>query len=81
MRSDRFAKVLELAAELRDEERAELADQLWSTVPDELSAEWTDELRHRVAEMEGAEARGERPGVALSFDEMMERVRAAGSGE
>jgi len=75
MASPRVAKVLELAAALPKEERAELADELWSTVPDELSPEWEAELRGRVAEMEAADARGEPAGVALTFEEMSKRVR------
>ena len=55
MPSDRVAQVFELAAKLGNEERAELADRLWSTVPDELSDEWKAELRDRVAEMEEAD--------------------------
>ena len=66
-----------MATKLGDEERAELADRLWSTVPDELSDEWKAELHDRVAEMEKADARGEPAGVALSFDEMMHQVRAS----
>jgi len=81
MPSDRVAQVFELAAKLGDEERAELADRLWSTVPDELSDEWKAELRDRVAEMEEADARGEPAGVALSFDEMMRQVRASSDKE
>jgi Putative addiction module component len=77
MPSDRFAQALKLAAELGTEERAELADQLWSTVPDELSDEWKQELRDRVAGMEQAEANGEQAGIVLSFDEMVERVKAS----
>ena len=81
MPSDRFAQALKLAAELVAEERADLAEQLWSTVPDELSDEWKQELRDRVDEMAQAEARGEQPGIAFSFDEMMERVRAPSDDE
>jgi hypothetical protein len=81
MPSDRVAQVFELAARLGDEERAELADRLWSTVPDELSDEWNAELRDRVAEMEDADSRGEPAGVALSFDEMMRQVRASSDNE
>jgi hypothetical protein len=73
--TSRVAKMLELAAELQPEERAELADELWSTVPDELSPEWQHELRERVDEMNAADARGEPAGEALTFDEMMRRVR------
>jgi hypothetical protein len=79
--SDRFAKVLELASRLADEERAELADRLWSTVPDELSDEWKAELRDRVTAMEEADARGEPVGAALSFDEMMRLVRDSSDEE
>jgi putative addiction module component len=73
--TSRVAKMMELAAELRAEERAELADELWSTVPDELSPEWERELRERVDEMNAADARGEAVGEALTFDEMVRRVR------
>ena len=72
--SDRVARVLALAAKLREDERAELADKLWSTVPDELSPEWEAEIRARVAAMDAADARGESPGLALTFDEMLEHV-------
>ena len=76
MPSDRVAKVLKLASDWSAEERAELADELWITVPDELSPEWKDEIRRRVAEADAAHARGEAPGLALTFDEMLEQVRA-----
>ncbi len=73
--TSRVAKMLDLAAELQPEERAELADELWSTVPDELSPEWQHELRQRVDEMNAADTRGEPVGEALTFDEMIRRVR------
>lgn len=76
MPSERVAKLLKLASECSAEERAELADELWNTVPEELSPEWKDEIRRRVAEADAAHARGELPGVALTCDEMLERVRA-----
>jgi hypothetical protein len=81
MPSDRVAKVLELAASLPDDERAELADRLWSTVPDVLSDEWTAEIRGRVEEMNAAEARGERPGLVLTFDEMLAHVKGHADDE
>jgi hypothetical protein len=59
MPSARVAKVLELAALLTDDERAELADRLWSTEPGLLSDDWTAEIRGRVDEMNAAEAGGE----------------------
>jgi hypothetical protein len=63
MPSERVAKLLKLASECSAEERAELADELWSTVPEELSPESKDEIRRRVAEADAAHARGELPGV------------------
>ena len=81
MPSDRVAKVLELAASLPDDERAELADRLWSTVPDVLSDEWAAEIRGRVDQMNLAEARGERPGLELTFDEMLAHVKAHADDE
>jgi putative addiction module component len=71
MPSERVANVLRLASEWSAEERAELADELWSTVPDVLSPEWKDEIRRRVAEADAGHARGEAPGLALTFDEML----------
>jgi hypothetical protein len=80
MPSDRVAKVLKLAAELPDEERAELADELWSTVPDDISPEWRDEIQSRLAEMNEADARGEPAGRALSFEELVREVKAGAGG-
>jgi hypothetical protein len=74
--SDRVAKVLALAANLGNDERAELADKLWSTVPDELTEEWETEIRARVAAMDAADARGESPGLILTFEELLEQVRS-----
>jgi hypothetical protein len=73
--SERVARVLKLAADLRDEEKAELAEELWSTIPDELSAEWREEVRDRLKAMRDAEARGEPVGEALSFDELLRLVK------
>jgi hypothetical protein len=75
MPSSRFAEALKLASELSEEERAELAEELWNTVPDELSPACEQELRGRVAEMKAAAARGEPTGRALDFDEMTKVVR------
>jgi len=80
MPSERVAKVLKLAGELGDEERAELADELWSTVPDALTPEWREEIRQRLEEMRQAEARGEPVGQALTFDELVKQVRAGSGG-
>jgi hypothetical protein len=72
--SDRFAEALKLAAELPDEERAELARELVRTLPEELeledeesgfSEEWQAEIRRRLRE----EPRGE----PLTFEQLRER--------
>ena len=76
MPSERVAKLLKLASECSAEERAELADELWSTVPEGPSPKWKDEIRRRVEEADAAHARSDLPGVALTFDEMLERVGA-----
>jgi hypothetical protein len=78
--SERVARVLKLAVELGDEERAELADELWNTIPEELSAEWRDEIRGRLQEMHDAEARGDAVGESLPFDELVRRVTSGSGG-
>jgi hypothetical protein len=81
MPSARVARMLELAEELADEERIELAEELLERVPDKLSHEWEAELRRRMEEMDAAEARGERPGLVLTVDELIERVRRPGDDD
>jgi DNA-binding GntR family transcriptional regulator len=81
MPSARVARMLELADELADEERIELAEELWERVPDKLSPEWEAELRKRMEEMDAAEARGERPGLVLTVDEVIERARRPGDDD
>jgi putative addiction module component (TIGR02574 family) len=78
MSSKRVAQVLRLAAELPDQERAELARALVKTLPEpddfdvedgtSFTEEWSAEIRRRLHE----EPRGE----ALSFDELRARVDA-----
>jgi len=80
MPSDRVAKVLKLAAELDTEERAELAEELWGTVPDEVAPEWTDEIQLRLKEMREAEARGQPVGQRLTFDELLREIKAGSGG-
>jgi len=48
MGSERMRKVLALAEQLEPEERAELADELWSTLPETLRDE--DALAHEEIE-------------------------------
>jgi putative addiction module component (TIGR02574 family) len=69
MSSARVARMLELAAELPDDERLELAEELWERVPDEFSPAWQAELRRRMADMDAAEARGDSAGRVLTIDE------------
>jgi hypothetical protein len=78
MPSARVAKMLELASELGDEERLELAEELWEHVPDTVSPEWETEIRKRAAEMDAAEARGEEVGLVLTIDEAIQRARRPG---
>jgi hypothetical protein len=81
MPSARVAKMLELASELGDDERLELAEELWERVPDHVAPDWEAEIRRRVAEMDAAEARGERGGFVLTIDEAIERARRPGDDE
>jgi putative addiction module component (TIGR02574 family) len=48
MRSERVRKILALAEQLEPEERAELADDLWATLPEELRGD--DDLEHEEIE-------------------------------
>ena len=75
MRSARFAEALKIAAELSEEERAELARELVRTLPEDLeledgesgfSEEWQAEIRRRLRD----EPRGE----PLTFEQLRERV-------
>jgi hypothetical protein len=75
MPSARFAEALKLAAELPEEERAELARELVRTLPEDLeleddesgfSEEWQAEIRRRLRD----EPRGE----PLTFEQLRERV-------
>jgi hypothetical protein len=73
--------MLELASELAEDERLELAEELWEHVPEKLSPAWEAELRRRAHEMDAAEARGELAGVVLTVDEAIERARRPGNDE
>lgn len=73
--STRFAEALKIAAELPEEERAELARELVRTLPEDLeleddesgfSEEWQAEIRRRLRD----EPRGE----TLTFEQLRERV-------
>jgi len=75
MPSARFAEALKIAAELPEEERAELARELVRTLPEDLeledeesgfSEEWQAEIRRRLRD----EPRGE----PLTFEQLRERV-------
>jgi hypothetical protein len=75
MPSARFAEALKIAAELPEEERAELARELVRTLPEDLeleddesgfSAEWQAEVRRRL--------RDEPPGEPLTFEQLRERI-------
>jgi len=78
MPSRRFAEALKIAADLPEEERAALAEELWNTVPDELSPASEAELRQRLAEMDAAGASGASPGLVLTIDEAIARARRPG---
>jgi hypothetical protein len=80
MPSERVARVLELAAELGVQERAEVAEELWSAIPDELSPEWQAEVQDRLAEMRAAEARGEPVGQALDFEQLLREIKTGSGG-
>jgi putative addiction module component (TIGR02574 family) len=69
-------EALAIALALTEQERAELAEEILSTLetdeaPEALSAEWRDEIRGRLAALKS----GER-GVAMSGDELIAHVRA-----
>jgi hypothetical protein len=75
MPSARFSEALKIAAELPEEERAELARELVRTLPEDLeleddesgfSVEWQTEIRRRLRD----EPRGE----VLTFEQLRERV-------
>jgi hypothetical protein len=75
MPSARFAEAIKIAAELPEEERAELARELARTLPEDLeledeesgfSEEWQAEIRRRLRD----EPRGE----PLTFEQLRERV-------
>ena len=75
MPSARFAEALKIAAELPEEERAELARELVRTLPEDLeleddesgfSEQWQAEIRRRLRD----EPRGE----PLTFEQLRERV-------
>ena len=73
MSTARVSRILELVAELDDDERSDLAAQL-EAGPDGL--EWDEaELERRVGELEAAEARGELGGLPLTIDEAIRRAR------
>ena len=44
--------------------------------PAEFTPEWTEELRRRLADMKGAETRGDTAGVVMSVDDLIQHVRA-----
>ena len=63
MSTARVARMLEMAAELADDERLELAEELGERTPDKLkklSPAWEAELRRRMSDMDAAEARPNR---------------------
>jgi hypothetical protein len=73
MSTARVTRILELVAQLDDEERSDLAAQL-EDAPEGL--EWSEaELQRRVSELEAAEARGAAGGLALTIDEVIARAR------
>jgi len=73
--SERVARVLKLAAELGEDERAEVAEELWSTLPEELSPAWRAEIERRLADMHAAEARGEPAGQVLDFEQLLREIK------
>lgn len=79
MPSALFKQLVELAGELGDEERGELAARLLSTLRHKLSGEWQKELTLRVTKMNNDDARSVGVGFLLSFDEMVEFVAAPGA--
>ena len=81
MPSARVAKMLELASDLGDDERIELAEELWERVPDQTTPAWEAEIRRRAADMDAAEARGEQGGSVLSFVVAVQRARRPGDDD
>lgn len=81
MSTARVARMLEMAAELADDERLELAEELWERVPDKLSPAWEAELRRRMSDMDAAEARGDSPGRVLTIDAAIEHARRPGDAD
>ena len=77
MSSERVARVLKLATDLGEDERAELAEELWNTLPSELSPEWRAEIEQRLGQMRSAEARGEPVGRALDFDQLLDEIKTS----
>jgi hypothetical protein len=73
MSTARVTRIIELIAELDEDERSDLAAQLDSG-PDGL--EWNDaELLRRVADLDSAEAQGKPGGLSLTIDEAIRRAR------
>lgn len=74
MASDRVRKMLELAEQLEPAERAELADELWSTLPQAFGAE--DEGEHaeiaqRIDDVHARRVDG------VSWEEAHAKIRAS----
>jgi putative addiction module component (TIGR02574 family) len=76
MASDRLAKILQLAEELPEEERVELARELLRGLPDdfdELDDDLDrDELRRRIAAVKNGTA------TLIPWEEARERIRRDG---
>jgi putative addiction module component (TIGR02574 family) len=81
MSSARVTRMLELASELGEDERLELAEELWEHVPEKLSPAWEAELRRRARDMDAAQARGEASGIVLTVDEAIAQARRPGNDE
>jgi hypothetical protein len=81
MSTARVVRMLEMAAELADDERLELAEELWEHVPDKLSPASEAELRRRMSDMDTAEARGDSPGRVLTIDAAIEHARRPGNAD
>ena len=76
MSSERVRKLLVEAVALPSDERAELVDVLSATLEAEpLSPAWRDELGRRMDEYDAARARGERGGVAMDLDALIDHLR------
>jgi len=57
MPSPRVAAILELVADMRDEERAELLTELDRCAPEEWTSAWNDELVTRMEQIEHGKVR------------------------